>query len=313
MRRRSWTPYLYLLPAAVILLAFSIYPLFHAFNMSLHTDWGRPGYRFVGLGNYRHLLVETGEFLHSLGVTVWYAVGTVPITMILSFLIAGLLFQKLRALGLFRTIYFLPYVTSTVAAAMVWRWIFNPSSYGLANTVVRWLGGEPLRWYSESTGVFQLLADNVDVVLPSWAAGPSLALVCVIVFSIWHALGFNVVIFLAGLSAIPREMYEAAEVDGATGIQRTRYITLPLLSPTLFFLFIISTIRSFQTFNQIYVIARQGETWTRGTEHLTMQIYRHYYTSHDLGAATATAVLLFLIILGLTFLQMRMLGRRVHY
>ncbi len=310
VRGKKWMPYLYLAPAAVLLLAFSIYPLFHAFNMSLYSNWGKATQQFVGLDNYNDLLAG-GEFWRSLGISVWYVVGTVPVTLVLGFLIASLLFQKLRALGLYRTIYFLPYVTSTVAAAMVWRWIFAPDTRGVANTILGWLGADPQRWYYESAGVFSLVAERAGVDLPSWAGGPSLALVCVMIFSIWHSLGFDVVVFLAGLSAIPREMHEAAEVDGASSSQRMRHITLPLLSPTLFFLAIISTIRSFQTFNQVYVMTREESVGS--TQNLTMLIFNSFYTNFDYGAATAAAVLLFAIILGLTILQMRLLGPRVHY
>jgi multiple sugar transport system permease protein len=284
--------------------------LLDAVLMSTQTKVGKPGEAFVGLQNYRDLLVG-GEFWDALGVTTWYVLGTVPLALMLSFFIASLLFQKLRGLGMFRTLYFLPYVTSTVAAAMVWRWIFSPGDRGLANILVGWFGGDPLRWYSEHAGVFQMLADHVGWTLPSWAAGPSLALVCVMIFSIWHTLGFDVVIFLAGLSAIPRETYEAADVDGAGSRQKMWYITLPLLTPTLFFLAIISVIRSFQTFNQIYILTYEESVGS--TQNLTMLIFNKFYNSFDYGHATAAAVLLFFVIMGLTLVQMRVLGRRVHY
>jgi multiple sugar transport system permease protein len=310
MKRGRWQAYLFLAPAAVLLLTFSIYPLFNAAYLSTHTQVDETDQRFVGLENYKELL-DGGEFWSSLGITTWYVIGTVPIALLLSFFIANLLFQKLRGLGLFRTIYFLPYVTSTVAAAMVWRWIFSPGERGAANVVLDWFGIDPQRWYYESAGIFQLVADNLDITLPAWAAGPSLALVCVMIFSIWHMLGFDVVIFLAGLSAIPRETYEAADVDGANSLQKMRHITLPLLTPTLFFLGIISVIRSFQTFNQIYVMTREESVGC--TQNLTMLIYNKSIVSFDHGQATAVAVMLFLIIMALTLFQMKVLGRRVHY
>jgi multiple sugar transport system permease protein len=310
MRRIDWKGYLFVAPAAVILLAFSIYPLVHAFNMSLQTDWLKDSQHYVGGGNYIELL-GSRDFWEALDVSVWYVVGTVPVTLVLSFLLANLLFQKLRALGLYRTIYFLPYVTSTVAAAMVWRWIFEPSHRGVANTVFGWFGAEPLGWYNEPRGVFSLIADGLGVGLPGWAAGPSLALVTVIVFGIWHALGFCVVIFLAGLSAIPRELHEAAEVDGAGARQRLWHVTVPLLSPTLYFLAIISVIRAFQTFNEFYVLT--NEQCTGSTQSLTMLIFNQCYNDFHYGLATAAAVMLFLIMLGLTAVQMRVIGRRVHY
>ena len=307
MRSGKWQAYLYLAPAAVLLLVFSIWPLVHAVNLSVRSHRGA---EFVGAQNYQTLLAGE-EFWDALGVSIWYVAGTVPVTLILGFLIASLLFQQLRARGMFRTIYFLPYVTSTVAAAMVFRWIFSTGDSGAANTVFRWFGAEPSRWCNEPTGVFTLLAEQIGVGLPAWAGGPSLALVCVMIFSIWHSLGFDVVIFLAGLSAVPREVYEAAQVDGANWWQKMRHVTLPLLTPTLFFLAIISTIRSFQTFNQIFVMTPVGNR--SSTMNLTMLIFSRFYENPHYGLATATAVALFLVILGLTVFQLKVLGPRVHY
>ena len=300
-------PYRYLAPAALLLLAFAVWPLIHAVNLSLRSHRGQ---QFVGLDNYATLL-GGGEFWHALAVSVWYVIGTVPVTMLLGFLIACLLFQQLRARGMFRTIYFLPYVTSTVAAAMVFRWIFSNSESGAANTVLASLGAGPARWCHEQTGVLTLLAEQLGLQLPAWAAGPSLGLLCVMIFSVWHAIGFDVVIFLAGLSAIPREVYEAAEVDGANARQKIWHVTLPLLSPTLFFLAVISTIRSFQTFNQIFMMTPAGNR--SSTMNLTMLIFKRFYEAPDYGIATAVAIVLFFIILALTICQLRLLGPRVHY
>ena len=310
MRKSEKKAYLFIAPAAVILLAFSIYPLFHAFNMSLQTQWLKQSQHYVGMENYGTLL-RSRDFWDSLGVSVWYVAGTVPVTIALSFLIASLLFQKLRGLGLYRTIYFLPYITSTVAAAMVWRWIFEPSHRGVANTVLGWFGAGPLGWYNDPRGLFALIGEGLGLDVPAWASGPSVALATVIIFGIWHALGFCIVILLAGLSAIPREIYEAAEVDGATGWNRTRHVTLPLLSPTLYFLAIISTIRAFQTFNEFFVLT--NEQCTGSTQSLTMLVFNQCYNDFHYGIATAAAMVLFLIMLGLTALQMRLVGRRVHY
>jgi len=310
MRRFNWQPYLYIAPAGLLLITFSFYPLIYAVWMSMHSGWGKPAQRFVGISNYSELLTGA-EFWNSLGVSVWYVIGTVPIALALSFFIANLLFQKLRGLGLYRTIYFLPYVTSTVAAAMVWRWIFSPGTAGAANTFLDWFGIPAQRWYYQSAGVFALVGEHFGISLPEWAAGPSLALVSVMIFSIWHALGFDVVIFLAGLSAVPREIYEAAEIDGAGSSRKMWHVTLPLISPTLMFLAIVSVIRSFQTFNQIYVLTREQSMGS--TQNLTMLIFNQFYGVFNYGTATATAVLLFLIMLGLTVLQLRIVGPRVHY
>jgi multiple sugar transport system permease protein len=310
MRRGRWQAYLFLAPAAGLLLTFHIYPLFDAVRLSLYTRVAKPGQAFAGLENYGDLLLG-GEFWSAVRVTAWYVAGTVPVAMVLSLLIANLLFQKLRGMGLYRTIYFMPYVTSTVAAAMVWRWIFSPGDRGLANAALGWLGASPARWYNEHAGVFHVLADAGGISLPAWAAGPSVALVCVMVFSVWQALGFDVVVFLAGLSAVPREVHEAAAVDGAAGWRKLRYVTLPLLAPTLFFLLVVSVIRSFQTFNQIYVLTQEESV--ASTQTVTMLIFNNFYNHFDYGRASAAAVLLFAILMGLTLLQMRTLGRRSPY
>ncbi|MFW5870082.1 MAG: carbohydrate ABC transporter permease [Candidatus Sumerlaeota bacterium] len=307
MRRGRLLPYLFIAPSAIVLAVFWLYPLANAFYMSLVNDSGQ----WVGLDNYRALMGPYGGFWHSLGVSLWYLAGTVPAALVISFLLANLLFQRLRARGFYRLIYFLPYITSTVAAATVWRWIFNPRSTGIANAILEWLGFDPQRWYYESTGVFVLMAEGAGFDLPDALAGPSLALVCAIVFGIWHTLGFNIVIFLAGLSVIPNELHEAAEMDGAGLRQRLLHVTVPLLMPTIFFLTIVSIIRSFQTFNEIYVMTREESI--ASTQNLTMLIFNKFYLVNDYGAATAAAVILFLILLALTIFQLVVVGRKVHY
>lgn len=300
-------PYLYLLPAALLLGVFSIFPLMYGFGVSL-CRFGIVFERFVGLGNYYRAFTDT-EFHQSLLVTVYYVIGTVPAGLILSYIIACLLFQKLRARGFYRTMYFLPYVTSTVAAAAVWRWIFHPDTRGLANAVLAVFGKGPVGWVQEPNSIFKVFGGLAGLEL-DWP-GPSVALCCVILFSIWHSLGFNIVIFLAGLSAIPSGLHEAASIDGASGWKMARYVTIPLLSPTIFFLVIISVIKAFQAFNQIYVMI--GDRPMGEARNVTMFIFSKFYNSGQVGYGSAVAFVLFVIILVLTVFQMRILGRRVHY
>ncbi|NQT21229.1 MAG: sugar ABC transporter permease [Planctomycetes bacterium] len=306
-KRDRIRPYLYLLPAAVLLGMFSIFPLVYGFGVSL-CRFGIVFERFVGLGNYYRALTDT-EFHHSLLVTIYYVIGTVPAGLILSYIIACLLFQKLRARGFYRTIYFLPYVTSTVAAAAVWRWIFHPDTRGLANTALAALGLDTVGWVQEPNSIFKVFGGLVGLDL-DWP-GPSVALFCVILFSIWHALGFNIVIFLAGLSAIPSEVHEAASIDGARGWKMARHVTIPMLGPTIFFLMIISTIKAFQAFNQIYVMI--GERPMAQARNVTVFIFSRFYVAGETGYGSAIAFILLLIILCLTMFQIRILGRRVHY
>ena len=305
--------YLYILPALLVLGVFGVLPLFYGFYVSWFK-WGLTAEKFVGFGNYARALLGDANFWRALRVTIYYAIGTVPVTMVVAFAIANLLFQNIRGRSWYRTIYFLPYVTSTVAAAAVWRWVFYPGDKGLASSLLSWLsgGGAPnVQWVQDSRGVIAVLGEWLGLDLSAWAE-PSLALVCVIVFSVWHSLGFHIVVMLAGLTAIPKEILEAASIDGATGIRRARHITLPLLSPTLFFLLIISTIRALRTFNEVYVMAA-GET-TGSTRTLTMYIFQCFYESEGkVGYGCTVACLLFVMILLLTLLQTRMIGRRVHY
>ena len=311
--RSSLRGYLFILPALLVLGVFAIFPLFYGSYVSCFK-WGLSAEKFVGAGNYQKALTADPQFWQALRVTVYYAVGTVPLTMLLAFAIATLLFQNIRCRSWYRTAYFLPYITSTVAAAAVWRWVFYPGERGLASSALSWLmnGDTPnIYWVEDARGFFELLGQLTGVDLAGWAE-PSLALVCVVIFSIWHSVGFHIVLMLAGMTAIPNEMFEAASIDGAGRLSTARYVTLPLLSPTLFFLLIVSTIRAFRTFNEIYVMASGESAGTART--LTMYIFQCFYESESkVGYGCAVACILFVIILMLTFIQSKLIGRRVHY
>ena len=316
-RKRRWQEaalaYLFLLPSAIILGAFGFLPLLNALMISMR-DWRLTPGDWVGGKNYVQAF-HAPELWQSLLVTVYYVVGTVPATLVLGYLIAELLSARIRGLAAYRAVFFLPYIVSPVAAAAVWKWILNPN-FGLATALAKRFGWEP-RWLQEDAGIFTLLGHAFHTTVPGWAAGPSLALVCIIVVSIWSTLGFAVVVLLAGLAAIPTEVTEAARLDGARGWQLLRYVKLPLLSPTLFFLLVVFTIRAFQTFTQIYVLSVDNQGGPNGvTRNITLYIVQSF---NDLaprlgpGYGSAVAMILFAIILLLTLIQFRVLGRRVHY
>ncbi|HEY7294863.1 MAG TPA: sugar ABC transporter permease, partial [Dehalococcoidia bacterium] len=250
--RNTGVALLFLAPALVVTGLFHFFPIFYAFWISLR-NWKIADLGMVWFRNYSEAL-HSHAFWQSLATTVFFALGTVPVTIALACLIAYLLYQKVHFLGLFRTLYFLPYITSTVAAASVWLWIFNPRA-GIANALVGHLGIGNQRWTQEPRGIVQLLGSAVHLGVPGLLQGPSLALCAIIVMTIWHQLGFQVVIFLVGLGNIPGETYEAARIDGASERQVFWKVTLPQLAPTFFFLSIISTIAAFQTFNEIYIIS----------------------------------------------------------
>ncbi len=309
--RVQWFAYLYILPAFLVIGVFHILPVGYALWLSLQAGTVRR-FQFAGLDNYVRALTAP-EFWSALQTTLFYTLGTVPFTMALGLGIAYLLFQKIRGRGVYRTVYFMPYIISTVASAIVWAWVFDPRT-GLANYALGLFGIPAQQWLIEPTGVFKLIGASLQISVPGWAEGPSLALVGIMIFAVWQALGFSVVIFLAGLGNINAEVYEAARIDGATGWQIFRYITIPLLAPTTFFLLVISLIFSLQAFNHIYAMNRSAAQQLGGplgtTRTLSIFMFQALYEQNRAGYASAIAVLLSLMILGLTLLQFRVLGGR---
>lgn len=310
-RVRDWpVAALFAGPALGLLGLFGVAPLIYALYMSLFSVRRGETLGFTGLGNYTEALGSSG-FWNSLFVTIYYAAGTIPVSLVLSFLIASALHRIVRGRGFFRTVYFLPYVTSTVAAATVWRVILNPQG-GLVNAFLRYIGFESTpfsQWLLEPKGVLHLATGGFVPV----EVGPSLALCCIIAFEIWHSTGFMIVVFLAGLTALPRELEESARLDGANWLQVTRSITLPLLSPTTFFLAVVSVIKAFQAFDSFYALTENGLGPARTTETMTVHIFANFYLYGRQGYGAAIATLLALAIVGLTVVQWRFLGRRVHY
>jgi multiple sugar transport system permease protein len=312
-RRIQWSAYLYLLPAYAIIAGFHIIPVFYAIYVSLQTG-PITRFRFVGLDNYA-LALSSRDFWRSLGTTFSYAFMTLPFNIVLGLLFAYLLYRGVRKPGVYRVIFFLPYVISTVGSSIVWAWIFDPSS-GLANLVLKHLGIAPFRWLIEPRGIFEVFAQRLHVSIPSWANGPSLALVAIAIFTVWQALGYDIVIFLAGLTNLPGDLYDAARVDGANEVQLFRYITVPLLAPTTFFVIVISVIASLQSFNQIFAMNTAAAQQLGGplgsTNTLTVYMFNELYTYANYGYASTVAVLLSVIILVLTLFNFRVLGRRAQ-
>jgi ABC-type sugar transport system permease subunit len=243
---------------------------------------------FVGLANYINLLKDA-DFWNTIKNTVYFTLMKIPADIVLSLGIAMVLNQKLRGIGIFRTIYFMPVITSVVAVAAIWRVIYNPS-FGLANSLLE---------------LFNLPAQR-------WLRDPALSLPSVAAVALWKGLGYDVVIFLAGLQGIPRMYYEAAEIDGATPWQRFRYITLPLLSPVTFFVLVIGIINSFKVFSQIHVLTPDGGP-LNSTEVIVFYLYRLAFQQYKFGEAAAVAFILFAIVITLTAIQRRVIESKVHY
>ena len=247
-----------------------------------------------------------------LRATLFYSLGTIPFQLGISIFLAVLLFQNLFGSQFFRMMFFMTYVTPTVASAAVFRQLFSNRLQAPVNAGMRLLGLEPLGWLWEPKGVFRLMATNWGLQnWPSWADGPSLALVVIMIYSIWVFVGYDTVIYLAGLGNIPRELGEAAEVDGASRWQVFRHITFPLLSPTTYFLTLISVIGTFKAFNHIWIMSLDAALGT--TDTFSVVIFREFYEKLRYGYASAMAVILFFIILLLTYINNKMQGSRVFY
>ncbi len=264
-------------------------------------------------------MLENGDedLFQSLMITFFYSIGTVPLQIILSFLLANILFQEIRGKTMWRILYFLPYITVTVASAAVWRTIFDPNR-GAVNMALSGLGvveDNLPRWVFESTGINILIGRWLGLEIPSWAAGPSMALVVIILYNVWVYVGYNSVIYLAGLGNVPREMYEAAMIDGANRWEQLRHITIPLVSPTTYFLVMMGILGTFRAFNHVYVITApnimgypQGTTMTA-----SILIFKNFWEGHRFGYASSLAFILTGVMLSLTWIQNRVSEGRVFY
>lgn len=270
---------------------------------------------FISLG--WNLMREAGDdrFLEGLVRTVYYGFGSVPLQIFLALALASLLFQKIRGQELFRMMYFLPYVTPAVAGAAIFRSLFSPRPERPVNALLDFFGIPAQQWMFEARPVSQLLfggfLERFGITdFSGFWAGPSLALVTVIIFGIWTYTGYNAVIFLAGLGNIPKELYEAAAIDGATRRQQFSQITVPLLSPVTFYLTVLGFIGTFQAFSHIYVMRDRA---TRdAVDTASIVIFDTFYGRNNFSLAAAQSVVLFAIILVLTLLQNRVMGSRVY-
>ncbi len=311
-KKFDFGPYLYILPALVIIVVFRLVPILLSFIVSFF-DWSIVGVgKFIGLSNYAKLIYDA-EFWQSLLNTFYLVIFVVPISLILSLLFATLLNNIKKLKSFFRSIYFIPTVTSMVAISIVWKLIFNQQT-GLANFFLAKIGIDPLGWLAESRGIFLLLLQNFGIEIPHYLGGPSLALFSIIIVTIWKGLGYNTIIYLAGLQNIPHVYYEAADIDGAGKIKQFFKITWPLVSPTTFYVLMMTTIVTFQVFSQIYLMTGPPVGGPLGTTKVIVYyLYdKGFGESNDLSYASAIALVLFAIILTLTLFQKK-LEKKVHY
>lgn len=317
--RENVEAFLYLLPAALVLLAFWFFPVVFSIGVSF-TDWTGASnldtVTWTGIENYARALSDP-QFRQVLYNTTNYVLYSVPLTVAGALGIAALLNSPIRARNVFRTIYFVPFVTTWVAISIVFKYVFN-EQFGLVNYLLHNAGLPTFGWLNEPRGIVEIfLQDGLGIQLKEplhpLIAGPSLAMFAIVLTSVWRDVGYFMVIFLAGLQNIDRTYYEAAEIDGANPLQRFRHITWPLLSPTTFFVLVVSLIAAFKVFVPMYVMT-PGGTPGGTTETLVSYLFKVGFTGYrELGFASAVAYILFLIILMLTVLQNRFIGRRVHY
>ncbi|QEW20788.1 L-arabinose transport system permease protein AraP [Marinibacterium anthonyi] len=285
---RRLTPYLFALPLLGFIAVFTYVPIVTSVNLSFREwDFLSPTKPWVGLDNYR-LLLDSREFWNALRVSAVFTVISVPIRLGLALLIATRLMRETGVSRVIRGALFLPSVTSTVAIGVVFSWVFS-TDWGMMNGLLQLLGLGKVPWMQD----------------------PQLALGVLIFVNTWKQLGYDIIIYLAGLQAIPTELYDAASVDGGRRFHVFRRITVPLVMPTTYFLLVVSVIDAFQVFTIVDVMTHGGPAGA--TDMLVNMLYRVGFTLFDIGLGSALAVLLFIILIALALLKSRVIGRRVHY
>ena len=280
--------YIFVTPSLLFLGVFMIWPMFFSFFLSFtRWDFISPKIEIVGLQNFIRML-SNPLFYKVLKNTFIFTLGTLIITMILALLLAIVLNQKLRVKSFYRGLIFSPYITPMVVISIVWMWIYNPE-YGLANYFLNIIGLPKLMWLSDT----------------KWA------LPAIIILSIWQSMGYYMILYLAGLQSIPDSLYEAAEIDGAGGLNKFIKITFPLLSPTTFFIVIIAFLQSFQVFDQISVMTGGGPS--NSTNVMVYYLYQNAFMFFKVGYASAIAIVIFIILFLITFIQFKMSQKWVFY
>lgn len=281
--------YIFIFPTELGLILLNIWPAIQTAILSFQKTVGFGDTEWVGLRNYQKMFAD-GEVFQSLLNTLIYAVVSIPSIVVLSLLVAVLMNRKVKGLSIYRTIYFLPVVAAPSAVAMIWRWMFN-NDYGLINNMLAKIGLDG----------------------PAWLTDPSIAIYSIIIVGVWSAIGYNMVLLLAGLQEIPKDYYEAAEIDGASPIQQFFNITLPLVTPTLFFVVVTTVINAFQVFDVIFMMITPNSTAMFKSQSLTYLFYKHSFILNDKGYGSAIVMFLLVIILIITAIQMKLQKKWVNY
>lgn len=278
--------WIFIAPTMIGLIILNIIPIFQTIYQSFFKtgDFGK-GNVFVGFANYQKVFGDA-EVWQALWNTIKYAIFEVPLSIVIALILAVLLNKKMRGREVFRTIFFLPMVVAPAAIAMVWKWLYN-SNFGLIN--------------------------NLFGVKVNWISNPDIAIISIAVIGIWSVIGYNMVLFLAGLQEVPRDYYEAASLDGANGVQQLLYITVPLISPTIFFVLVTRIIGAMQVFDLIYMIIDYNNPALKKTESLVYLFYKYSFEQSKKGYGATVIVVLLIVILILTVIQMIGQKKWVHY
>ncbi len=282
--------WLFLLPTILGLMILNIIPIFQTIYQSFFKTgaFGR-GNVFVGLENYQKMFADASIWQALLN-TFKYAIIEVPLSIMIALMLAVLLNREIKGRTIYRTIYFLPMVAAPAAVAMVWRWLYN-SEFGLLNHLLNSIGLKSVNWVSN----------------------PKITFISIAVVGIWSVIGYNMVLFLAGLQEIPRDYYEAAEIDGANGIRQFFAITLPLISPTMFFVSVTRIIGAMQVFDSIYMMLDRTNPALPKTQSLVYLFYKYSFVESNRGYGSAIVMLLLGVILVITVIQLRLQKRWVKY
>ncbi len=290
-RRESFAGLILVAPEVIGIFLLAIFPLAFSLYLSF-TEWNLVGglgaIKFIGLDNFIHMFQDK-LFLKALYNNIFFSVATVPVSIFISMLLSVIIHTKVHAKEYFKVAFFIPYICSTVAIAAVWAALFHPSK-------------GPINQY-----LLQLGFDNP----PKWLVDTTFALVAIMIIYVWQHIGYKIIIYIAGLSNIPDELYEAAGIDGATGMQQFWRITIPLLGPTTFFLTITSVIASFKVFDLIKFLTNGGPN--NASTVLVYQIYEEGFLNFRMGYASAMSWVLFLIIAAVTSITWIVQSRKVHY
>lgn len=293
LNEQKWS-FAFVAPAVLLFVVFVLGPLVASLYWSFTEYNGITAPKWVGLANYKNIFFNDPRFWKSIGNTVFYTLGVIPLGVVLSLFLAMAVDQHIRFKNFFRVIYFIPSVTSVIALSVIWKWLFAGEKYGLINYLLILMGLKPIDW----------------LMSPVWT------LPAIIIMSIWAGLGYNMILFLAGLQTIPTTVYEAADIDGANLWDKFWHITLPLLKPTMVFVVIMGFIASFQVFERIYIMT-ESEFGIGGVLDSALTVVAYLYDmgfrKFQMGYASALGYIVFMVIFAVTLINLKFIKSKVEY